>query len=141
MGMGRGGGGGGRYGGGRPNIHSRMNQQAIAQRGGGDPRRSAGLRAPIQPQGGYAMTESPVNAGKPSAPQNMASQASAYERAQQPGAILDPQRQGNNALQQQMQSQRAQAGAMRSAPNPTGSRAPMTGRYGPGARRGPQRMY
>ena len=140
MGMAR---GGGRYGGGRPNIHSRMNQQAMAQRGGGggDPRRSAGLRAPIQPQGGYAMTESPVNAGKPSAPQNMASQASAYERAQQPGAILDPQRQGNNALQQQMQSQRAQAGAMRSAPNPTGSRAPMTGRYGPGARRGPQRMY
>ena len=137
MGMAR---GGGRYGGGRPNIHSRMNQQAIAQRGGGDPRRSAGLRAPIQPQGGYAMTESPVNAGKPSAPQNMASQASAYERAQQPGAILDPQR-SPNALQQQMQSQRAQAGALRQPPNPTGGRAPMTGRYGPGARRGPQRMY
>ncbi|MCK4897692.1 MAG: hypothetical protein KAS38_02855 [Anaerolineales bacterium] len=86
------------------------------------------------------MTESPVNAGKPSAPQNMASQASAYERAQQPGAILDPQR-SPNALQQQMQSQRAQAGALRQPPNPTGGRAPMTGRYGPGARRGPQRMY
>jgi len=129
--------GGGRYGGGRANIHSRMNQQAIAQRGGAgpDPTRSAGLRAPVQAQGGYATAQPPMNRGQPPSPGGMQSaqqaQMTAYERAQQPGAILDPQRQGNQ-MQQQMRAQRAQAGALRGRPpNPTGNRMPMGGgRYG-----------
>jgi hypothetical protein len=142
MGMRAGGGGGGGIG----SRYSRMNQQAVAQQGGqGDPRRGAGLRAPVQAQGGYAQTQSPVNRGNPPPPQNMASQQSAFERAQQPGAILDPagaqgQAQGQvtgmgNQYQQRMQMQRAQAGAMRRPPpNPTGNRMPMGGggggRYG-----------